>query len=281
MDRVYFAPDGTFLHSRDDRHAGPAEAVGGRRGAVRGRTVDGRWDPVRSHLSLGPEPRPFPARTALPTADDAGSRVRGSRGLDTLGDYGGIQQRYVYVGGTWKPTSIVPPFASDASWALGAADGTIVVGDDASPQVDRPDGTRSIVRWEAEPEAITDADVDAWRGPAAKRLVDTGTVAGAGAGLGGHGRSGNEGVLRAGCSPARTEPCGSPSRSSLHKDHRHRPPGGSYGACGSVEASREPSAQGSARPLALAGLVAVTPVWQKMRVISAHAATGRPPRSAG
>lgn len=40
-----------------------------------------------------------------------------------------------------------------------------MVGDNASPRIDlfHPNGTRSIVRWTAEPEPVTDADVEAWK----------------------------------------------------------------------------------------------------------------------
>jgi hypothetical protein len=85
--------------------------------------------------------------------------------LDTLGHFGGILQQFVDVGGPRGPSATVPPFATNTSWALGSADGTIVVGDNATPQVDRyhPDGGHSIIRWIAEPEPVADSEVEAWK----------------------------------------------------------------------------------------------------------------------
>lgn len=67
--------------------------------------------------------------------------------VDTLGEYGGILQQYVDVGGARGAMASVPPFSSNTSWALGSADATVVVGDNAAPQIDRfpPDGSRMII----------------------------------------------------------------------------------------------------------------------------------------
>ena len=85
--------------------------------------------------------------------------------VDTLGSYGGILQQYIEVGGARGVMPSVPPFFSNTSLGLGPADGTIVIGDNAVPQIERvtPDGSRMIVRWSATAESGSTAEVEEWK----------------------------------------------------------------------------------------------------------------------
>lgn len=82
--------------------------------------------------------------------------------VDTLGHFGGILQQFLDVGP--RVSSVVPPFNTETSWEVGS-DGTVVVGDNEHPQVERfhPDGSHSIIRWDAETEVVTDAEVEKWK----------------------------------------------------------------------------------------------------------------------
>lgn len=163
VDRVYFAPDGAFLR----RETGDQQAFMAVWEAAGGMSEGGQWvadgtffAPVYHWDQSPPKAGPLfrPPMTLVRVSADLSV-------IDTLGDFGGIRQQYVDVGGRRGVSSIVPPFSPNTSWAIGSADGTIVVGDNASPQIERfhPDGTHSIVRWKAEAEAITDAEVEAWK----------------------------------------------------------------------------------------------------------------------
>ena len=163
MDRVYFVPDGSFLR----RDTGDQQAFAAVWEAAGGRSEGGQWvadgsffAPVYHWDESPPKAGPLfrPAMTLVRVSADLSV-------VDTLGDFGGIRQQYVDVGGQRGASAIVPPFSTNTSWAIGSADGTIVVGDNASPQFDRfhPDGTHSIVRWTAEAEPITGAEVEAWK----------------------------------------------------------------------------------------------------------------------
>lgn len=165
LDQVYFASDGTFLR----RETTDLQALGGVREAVSGFSEGGEWLADGSLLAPfyqrdgtpGRPPEPGPLRRPrmlLIRVSDAFSVV------DTLGEYGGILQQYVDVGGRRGTMSVVPPFYTQTTWATGTPDGTAVVGDNASPAIDlyHPDRSRSIIRWAAEPEPITAAEVEAW-----------------------------------------------------------------------------------------------------------------------
>ena len=92
-------------------------------------------------------------------------RVRGDlSSADTLGRFGGIQQQFVEVGGRPGVMPMVPPHSVNTSFDVGG-DGTVAVGDSQHPQVHLfgPDGTHRIVRWGAEPEPLTGAEVEAWK----------------------------------------------------------------------------------------------------------------------
>jgi hypothetical protein len=163
LDRSYFAPDGAFLR----------QETGNRQAVVDLAESRGRFSEGGAWLADGtyfapllergdPSPRagpPFrPAMTLARMTSDLGE-------AEILGDFGGIHQQFIEVGGPFGVTATVPPFAPRTSWALGAGDGTIVVGDNATPQVDRfhPDGSRSIVRWSAEVRPVMPRDVEAWK----------------------------------------------------------------------------------------------------------------------
>lgn len=162
MDRVYFTSDGDFLR----RETADRQAFADLAQAAGGVSEGGQWmadgtyfAPIyqREERPPGAGPPFRPSMTMVRVSADFTS-------LDTLGRFGGILQQYVDVGRE-RPSATVPPFATNTSWALAASDGTIVLADNATSQVERfhPDGTRSIVRWTAEPEPITGAEVEAWK----------------------------------------------------------------------------------------------------------------------
>ena len=163
VDRVYFAPDGSFVR----RETGDQRSFRAVWESMGGMSEGGQWvadgsffAPVYHWDQSPPKAGPLyrPRMTLVRVSADLSV-------VDTLGDFGGILQQYVDVGGQRGVSAIVPPFSTNTSWAIGSADGTIVVGDNASPQIDRfhPDGSHSIVRWTADEEAITEAEVETWK----------------------------------------------------------------------------------------------------------------------
>lgn len=165
LDRVYFAPDGVFLR----RETTSPQALSRVWQAIGGWSEGGEWLPDgtlfapvyrRDDRRGPPQPGPLfrPEMTLVRLSPDFST-------VDSLGDYGGIEQQYVDMGGERGVSAIVPPYFKQTVWALGSADGTIVVGDNAAPRIDRfhPDGSRSIVRWSAAPEPVDEADVEAWK----------------------------------------------------------------------------------------------------------------------
>jgi hypothetical protein len=165
IDRVFFAMDGAFL-GRATTDFGRMQALWESIGFSEG----GEWTPnggflasvhpreVASDWRPGPLVRPQ-LRLMLVSPDLSG--------LDALGVFGGIEQQFVDVGDAAAPNGlmpVVPPFATNTSWAAGAADGTIVVGDNALPQfvLFGPAGGKRIVRWSAEPEPVSSDEVEAW-----------------------------------------------------------------------------------------------------------------------
>jgi hypothetical protein len=163
MDRVYFAPDGAFLR----RETGDQQALAAAWEAAGGTSEGGQWvadgtlfAPIYHWDQTPPKAGPMfrPPVTLVRVSADLTA-------LDTLGDFGGILQQYLEVGGRRGVMPLVPPFSQNTSWSVGSADGTIVVGDNALPQINRfhPDGSRSIVRWTAIGAAITDAEVEEWK----------------------------------------------------------------------------------------------------------------------
>ena len=165
MDRALFAPDGSFVR-RESVDGQTLLRVWERAG---GQSEGGVWTPAGRlfapiyHWDRTPgPPRPGPLRrpdmTLVLVSTDFAT-------IDTIGDYGGILQQYVDVGGPRGVTSIVPPHYTNTMWSTADADGTVVIGDNAAPEVHRfhADGRRSIVRWEAEPQPVTSSDVEAWK----------------------------------------------------------------------------------------------------------------------
>jgi hypothetical protein len=164
MDRVYFTSDGEFLRRETaDRQAFVelAQAAGGM-------SEGGQWMADGTYFApIYQGEREDRPPVAGPPFRPPMSIVRASAdftSLDSLGRFGGILQQYVAVGRE-RPSATVPPFGTNTSWALGSSDGTIVLGDNATSQVERfhPDGTHSIVRWSHEAEPITGAEAEAWK----------------------------------------------------------------------------------------------------------------------
>lgn len=163
MDRVFFGHDGAFL----GRETGDRQILAELAQSMGGFSEGGRWmadgtffAPVYERSQGSPRPGPLrrPRMTFVRLSPDL-ERV------ETLGEFGGIQQQFIDVGDPFGVAPNVPPFARNALAALGAADGTVVVGDNANPQIERfhPDGTRSIVRWASEAVPGTDEEVEAWK----------------------------------------------------------------------------------------------------------------------
>lgn len=162
MDRVYFTSDGDFLRRETADRQAFLEVVQ----AAGGYSEGGQWMADGTYFApiyqrqegppvAGPPFRPH--MTIVRVSADFTS-------LDSLGQFGGILQQYVDVGRE-RPSATVLPFGTDTSWALRSSDGTIVLGDNATSQVERfhPDGTHSIVRWSDQAEPITGAEVEAWK----------------------------------------------------------------------------------------------------------------------
>lgn len=163
MDRVYFTAQGEFVRRETaDRAALAALLTADGASSEGGRWMaDGSFFAPVYHWSQKPP-------TTGPLFRPEVTFVRISADLavvDTLGDFGGIEQQYVEVGGTRGVTASVPPFSANTSWALGAADGTVVAGDNAAPQIDRflPDGSHMIVRWAAPVVAGSAAEIEEWK----------------------------------------------------------------------------------------------------------------------
>lgn len=163
LDRVYFTADGEFVR----RETGDRQAVSELARAAGGSSEGGGWlgdgayfVPVYQPNQRAPRPGPLyrPPMTLVRIASDLSA-------VDTLGEFGGILQQHVDGGGQRGVFPVVPPFSTNTEWALGSADGTIVVGDNATLQLNRfhPDGRRSIVRWSGGAVPVTDAEVEAWK----------------------------------------------------------------------------------------------------------------------
>ena len=163
LDRVYFTASGEFIR-RETTDRAKFSALWS---ATGNSSEGGQWTgdgtlfaPVYHRDQRPPAPGPLfrPSMLLVRVSADL-SRV------DTLGEYGGILQQYIDVGGGWGAIPSVPPFSSNTSWGLGSADGTVVAGDNAAPQIDRfsPDGSRMIIRWAATAESGSAAEVEDWK----------------------------------------------------------------------------------------------------------------------
>lgn len=163
MDRVYFTGSGEYAR-RETTDRGAFSALWAASG---GSSEGGSWlgdgtffAPVYHWSQEPPKPGPLfrPEMTFVRVSADFAS-------VDTLGAFGGILQQYVEVGGERGVMATVPPFGTNTSWALGSGDGTVIVGDNAAPQIDQflPGGSHMIVRWTAPGEAVDPAEVEAWK----------------------------------------------------------------------------------------------------------------------
>lgn len=163
LDRVYFTAQGTFVR----RETGDARAFAKFQDAAGGLSwVPPSWMADGSLFASVVYPPP-------PSAMDSGTPFRpratflrvsaGLASVDTLGEFMGQQGQFVAGGG--DVSFVTPPFSPATVLALDAADGTIIVGDNAVPELHRfhADGTHSVVRWTAEAEPVTGADVEAWK----------------------------------------------------------------------------------------------------------------------
>lgn len=163
IDRVVYTADGTFLR-RLTGDMGGLQAVTGPDAFAEG----GLWLADGTLFIPAYLREEGPARAGPPFRP--GFRVLRAPGdlssAQLLGEYGGIQQQYVDVGGGGIGiTSMVQPFAVNTSWSGVASDGTLVVGDSERPElhVFRADGAREWFRWAGEREALTPAEVEAWK----------------------------------------------------------------------------------------------------------------------
>lgn len=163
MDRVYFTAQGDFIRRETTDRAALA-AVWERTG---GASEGGQWmadgtffAPMYRRNQGSPVPGPLarPPMTLVRVSGDFAT-------IDTLGVFGGILQQYIDVGGARGRRFIIPPFFTNSSWALGAADGSVIVGDNAAPQIHRfsADGSHIIVRWTAAPESGSASEIEAWK----------------------------------------------------------------------------------------------------------------------
>jgi hypothetical protein len=163
LDRVYFTADGTFAR-RETMDRSAFAALWSESG---GRSEGGQWladgtlfAPVYQWNRNPPVEGPLfrPRMTLVRISADLAQ-------VDTLGEFGGILQQYVDVGGGRGPSANVPPFATNTSWALGSADGSVLAGDNAAPQIHRflPDGSRMIVRWSSDRSPVSDSEVEEWK----------------------------------------------------------------------------------------------------------------------
>jgi hypothetical protein len=163
VDRVYFASHGELLRreTKNRQTFNDLILAGGGFSEAGAWLADGTYFAPIYELNQGPR-RPGPLFRPKITF----SRVPGDfSAVDTLGQFGGILQQYLDVGGQRGVSTFVPPFATNTSWALGSADGTIIAADNARAQIDRfhPDGTHSIIRWSTEASPVTAQEVEEWK----------------------------------------------------------------------------------------------------------------------
>jgi hypothetical protein len=161
-DRVYFAPDGSFVRrATTDRTllAGFYQDIGMISLGALWLSDDFLLLPVYDPDLLMNQsfPRFRPPTTLLRASEDLVE-------VDTLGGFAGYRQQWVDLGGERGAVQVFFPFSPRSSWSISPTGGTIVVGDNATTQFHLfgQDGTRTIVRWEAEPEPISDAEIDVW-----------------------------------------------------------------------------------------------------------------------
>ncbi|MEQ9398111.1 MAG: hypothetical protein RJQ04_02995 [Longimicrobiales bacterium] len=175
LDRVTFTTSGEFVGRITHRPEDLDDLIPG--GFVEG----GMWLPDGSLAAPihqrqagppSPGPRYRPRMTFVRVRPEAAE-------IDTLGVFGGVEQQFVAVAGAEWPRATVPPFATNTWWSMKARDGSVLLADNAEPQVRiyGPDGGLTLVRWRAEPEPVRADEVervlDAWRtGWASERLEE-------------------------------------------------------------------------------------------------------------
>lgn len=156
LDRVWFTADGAFVRREGTSYGDLQELVGPNAASEGGYWLTGEAFLMPIYERGGsPEPGP-PFRPQVTLAVATG----GVTAIDTLGRYGGILQQVVDVGGP-RPSYVVPPFGTNTSWAVGAGDGSVAIGDNSAPEIRvfGLAGGRRIVRWRAEPRPVTDTEV--------------------------------------------------------------------------------------------------------------------------
>jgi hypothetical protein len=162
LDRVRYGPGGDFLgrESADRERLQHAAGPGGF-------TEGGLWLPGGSLFAPVYERQTAPPVAGPPFRPRMTFlRIRPEDAVvDTLGDFGGIGQQYVDVGGTRGVAAVVPPFPVNTSWAHGARDGTLVAADSERPEFHlfRGDGTHVLVRWPALRVPLLADEVEAWK----------------------------------------------------------------------------------------------------------------------
>jgi hypothetical protein len=164
LDRVYFTAQGTFVR----RETGDAQAFAEFRDAAGGLAEMGSAIWMADGSLYAPVVYPPPA-SALASSTPFRPRLIFLRisanlaSVDTLGEFSGTLGQFVAAGS--DVSFVTPPYSPQTFLALGSADGTIIIGDNSTPQLHRfhANGTHSIVRWTAEAERVTGADVEAWK----------------------------------------------------------------------------------------------------------------------
>ncbi len=160
-DRVVYDATGEFVERIGFDHAAWSRAMAPIGRSEGGRPLlDGRMlTPVYGadffgdrRPSAGPPYRP--EITMIRMAPETGT-------ADTVAHIGGVLQQFLDLGGV-AASPVVPPFAPSGRWFV-AHDGGAVVYDGALPEVHRltRDGTHRIVRWVAEAEPVTGAEIEA------------------------------------------------------------------------------------------------------------------------
>lgn len=176
MDRVTFTASGEFVGRATHRPDALNALFPG------GFSEGGTW------LTDGALVAPIHARWSGPPTPGSLRRpemtfVRigpGMASVDTLGVFGGMLQQMVEVASSQRPLQpAVPPFGTNTTWSVKARDGSVLLADNADPQVRvyGPGGGLTLVRWQAEPEPVRAAEVDRvldeWRtGWASERLEE-------------------------------------------------------------------------------------------------------------
>ncbi len=124
-------------------------------------------DQVLVRLVEKSQPRTFPPGVFRPRSGALRVSADLSR-IDTLMFFGGIEQ--VYVDSPWGgqkagALTVVPPLARRTLTAVAAALSRVCIGDQEGPQAIcfGPAASRTVIRWPAGAEPVTEEEVAAWR----------------------------------------------------------------------------------------------------------------------